>query len=326
MFWSWWFIVYLAVPLLFVVGCVRVVIRATTAGRKGPKAPACERCKYPIEGLSGWQCPECGSDVRQTGIITRAMEVRRRGTMAGAILALTLGIAVVGFFGHGVALNMYLAWGGAAAQSPVTMIWKTTLLPASGEYGALVVESDFDFSAGAGIPDSLTFQINLHDGDRWSLFVDPEFGTARVLDEAGTFWGSELELGAEAFRQLYTRAGLDPDSVEISKEINELAGGCQQLADGSVAEASQLTWNAFVVAQSNVTAPPAPPGNSGAIDWEEVIRWTALAVSAALWIGGLVWIIIRRRKLLEEHGFGATAPAASGTTVSSSEAHSGDGN
>lgn len=32
--------------------------------------PACGKCGYPVEGMSTFNCPECGSDVRQVGIVT----------------------------------------------------------------------------------------------------------------------------------------------------------------------------------------------------------------------------------------------------------------
>jgi hypothetical protein len=57
-------------PFAFVVG----VLAATRAFAKsrlaaGPAEPTCGKCAYIVLGIEGWICPECGSDLREVGII-----------------------------------------------------------------------------------------------------------------------------------------------------------------------------------------------------------------------------------------------------------------
>src|SRR5262245_26404429 len=64
-----------------------MLIRTLTPGRRAPAQPACEKCHYPVAGLASFVCPECGEDLRRSGIITVAMEIRRRGSLGAALLA-----------------------------------------------------------------------------------------------------------------------------------------------------------------------------------------------------------------------------------------------
>jgi hypothetical protein len=41
------------------------------------KEPSCAKCGYPVRGLSGMTCPECGADFRLHGIATPAMRLMR---------------------------------------------------------------------------------------------------------------------------------------------------------------------------------------------------------------------------------------------------------
>ncbi len=76
--------------LLLVIGAwlVNTILVAVRPPKNAVKEPSCENCRYPVAGLTELRCPECGSDLRLTGIITRDMEARRRGSTAGAVLAL----------------------------------------------------------------------------------------------------------------------------------------------------------------------------------------------------------------------------------------------
>lgn len=63
--------------------------RGVTRPKMRITEPSCAKCGYGVRGLTTATCPECGRDLRQCGIITHAMEVRRRGTMPGSLAGWT---------------------------------------------------------------------------------------------------------------------------------------------------------------------------------------------------------------------------------------------
>ncbi len=77
---------FLVVP---VVISLRAMLLALTRPQRSSADPACELCRYKVAGLHALVCPECGTDLRRTGIITPAMEMRPRGSTGGAIIGWT---------------------------------------------------------------------------------------------------------------------------------------------------------------------------------------------------------------------------------------------
>jgi len=60
---------------VILVGLLLAFVGALVAsrGRKAPQEPVCGACRYPVRGLPGWVCPECGGDFREVGIATPAL-------------------------------------------------------------------------------------------------------------------------------------------------------------------------------------------------------------------------------------------------------------
>jgi len=67
--------------------------------RAGAREPACEVCRRPVANAPGLCCPGCGTDLRITGIITRQIEVRRRGTLGSSMSSLVVLWFIVYLFG-----------------------------------------------------------------------------------------------------------------------------------------------------------------------------------------------------------------------------------
>ncbi len=49
-----------------IVGWIRVILRPRLRSREGP---ACGACGYSVEGVSTFNCAECGKDYREVGIL-----------------------------------------------------------------------------------------------------------------------------------------------------------------------------------------------------------------------------------------------------------------
>jgi hypothetical protein len=63
----------LAIAVAFVVIVRRRRPRAlSTAGHTAPNDPRCGKCGYIVRGVPSLHCPECGSDLREVGIVTPA--------------------------------------------------------------------------------------------------------------------------------------------------------------------------------------------------------------------------------------------------------------
>src|SRR5258708_424025 len=53
----------------FILGLISLLRRKATV-RKPAAEPTCGKCSYIVKGLTTFSCPECGSDLREVGIIS----------------------------------------------------------------------------------------------------------------------------------------------------------------------------------------------------------------------------------------------------------------
>lgn len=81
----------------------RRYISPASAGRRVTE-PACGRCGYPARGLGSLDCPECGADLRDVGIVTPALVHAFGGGAAGCGLPLawTVGLIAAGTLCNGL--------------------------------------------------------------------------------------------------------------------------------------------------------------------------------------------------------------------------------
>jgi hypothetical protein len=81
--------------LLVLAAFVLFVLRSRTTRQK-PQQPACGGCGYPVQGLPGFICPECGCDLRTVGIRVPDQRVTQAaGIMWGLAWTILLAIAAV---------------------------------------------------------------------------------------------------------------------------------------------------------------------------------------------------------------------------------------
>jgi len=88
-----------SILLLIVIPATALVVLALLGflvGRRSRvrsvQTPSCAHCLYPVRGLTTLSCPECGSDLREVGILTPAM--RHPVSPWLAILLWTLGLPI----------------------------------------------------------------------------------------------------------------------------------------------------------------------------------------------------------------------------------------
>jgi hypothetical protein len=289
----------LLIPLLLlglVVASIWAIVTTIRIPPRAPREPSCEKCRYRVAGLTSFSCPECGSDLRQVGIITLAMEVRRRGSLPAAILGwvfLMFIAAAVVSSGLGVffASRMRSTGGGTTTTT-------TPLTPTSGAYTSAELSSTWGWGPGR-ITSDVDATLTLSDGSQWKLDYQPIASTYVILDPAGAPAGSPAAFDAKATDALYSAAGLDPADPAISSESRELSTLMGILVASPYTQAGTLKMTAFTsgaptvsTASSMGTSPGTPEYLAGVVMLGGAFAWLLLLV------GGIVFIVLRRKRLL----------------------------
>ncbi|XAM00010.1 hypothetical protein OT109_01215 [Phycisphaeraceae bacterium D3-23] len=95
--------------------------------------PACGKCGYPARGLNTFECPECGADLREVGIVTPGM---RRGG-AGCVLPIVWTVGI--FFGGAILGN---ALSGVLPRAEIGQ-YHVQLTPKASTYQMIVLSADY---------------------------------------------------------------------------------------------------------------------------------------------------------------------------------------
>ncbi len=276
-------------PLVFVlVGalCIRQIVIATTRPRKSSAAPACERCHYHVGGLSTFRCPECGTDLRATGIITPAMELRRRGGLWAALMAWTMLMLGVSIFVLGLVASMM--WSPMMATNSASANWTNTLTPLSGAYTSITLETRMN---GSVAPLDLT--LKLKDGSSHKVTIHHAAGGLTITDGSGATTTTAGTLTAADLEPWFKSAGLDPTLQAQKGELVELANiiGMAAVNPSVLFSLTPVSFTATVPFPSNSAA----AGSSG---FDTVPVLLMAFVGLLLIYGfGIYFIISRRRRL-----------------------------
>jgi|GEM_PF-1461404 len=310
---------------LAVVVCARVVWRAVTRPRGLVREACCARCRYPVEGLEGWECPECGADLRVVGVITPELELRRRGSAAMAcaawtVLAIAFGIlawtGVSHWARHEAAravaaaplvtrsqeVRVFVPRGGSAGRRGITVkVSRTEGVGEKGDAGVSAFEATIETQAGPGEkPQRITVE-----GD----------GSYRWTDGEGKEVAAGEGLTRDALADFLMATGSPIDTAD--EEAGELLTALQSGAStgrGGVVVLGGRRGGALVQVQSavNRSTTQLPVDTSF---YEALPRWVAWGMMG-LWGLGLVAIPARRRRLVTRAGrphrsapHGTTAPA-----------------
>ena len=90
----------LEVMFFVVVGLIHTAVLSSAVFavlmRRGAGPPACGVCHYAVEGLTSFDCPECGVDLRKAGITTQRPVKRAFTISLAAGLSLAFLVILVG--------------------------------------------------------------------------------------------------------------------------------------------------------------------------------------------------------------------------------------
>lgn len=302
MFFLAYWLVPLTIVIVFMAMAIRAIVLTITPPRRSVAVPSCERCKYPVAGLSVFNCPECGSDWRVVGIATRAMEMRRRGGIWGAIIGLTyLFLVTLGFAMIVVSANIGSAFAASAAPTIIT----TTFRPASGAYRTLILDQVRTYGSTVSGFDA-ALEIDLSDGSTRRM----EITSSRRYQ---TFDSGKQQLASGAFNraaviQWFASAELDASDTAILSEIDEAVRVVEGILIAPYTSAATTTGSGLTIASVTTNAPPnASPATTTNAIWT-ILGWLIPLVLSVLWLASIIFIVRRRRRLLRE----AEAPIADG--------------
>ena len=118
-----------------IVGALVVTLVASIVRWKDRvKLACCGACRYPVEGLGTFTCPECGADFRNVGILVPGMRPKHRIYVAEILAAWAVIAAFGGFMTVGIV-------GGTPAGQRLSFSRNEVLTPKSSVLGQISVMS-----------------------------------------------------------------------------------------------------------------------------------------------------------------------------------------
>lgn len=278
--------------LLMIAWAISTIVIAVTLPKKAVKAPACERCKYPVAGLAAFNCPECGTDLRVTGIITRTMEVRRRGNLFSAIIAWTVLCGIAGLIASSIFGSMWMVQTMYSAANSTTTTTTTTFTPNSGTYRSIDVKSVFvtPLMTPTKVGTTITATLHAKDGNDFTAKTTPP-GVTWTWTKADRSEASAATIDETAILEWYSIVGVPP-GPSANDEAADLASCIFTLSTPGTGITNTKSFQ--VAATPPVTIAPA----MAKFGPNDTYVWTAisLALVGLLAWGAGIWLIINRRK------------------------------
>jgi len=271
------------VGLVLVGASVHVIWRTVTLPRRTRLGAVCERCKYDVAELATFTCPECGEDLRRVGIVTPAMEARRRGSLPGAIIAWTFLCGLVAYLG---VMGAFM-WSFSGRMTSAVSGWQQTLTPGSGAYRSLTVDFESD---GMTISGETELVLTMTDGATHPLTIDPAMQVYGV-------GGRVVEWSADTIGEWYREIGLDTTDRAVAAEAAEVSRFIDLLnmSPSSAYNPNLVHHRSGLTVSGGITAAPDPLKYG-------LVLLGALGVLALAYILGLLFIVRRRRRLLRGVG------------------------
>lgn len=261
--------------------------------------PVCGRCGYRVGGLSELRCPECGTDLRVTGIITPDMKLRARGSGVTGLIGWTMFAAAIGALGLW-GMGLYEA---RASLSRARATWPPYVksfgfAPASGAFKRAELTTALDDARGYHY--TVELKLVAHDGRSARLVLDewsPDSPTVEAFGAdggklAGVAPGTTEEHVGILMGELNIDSGPHADAeVAGFRAILRWAMADRYGGAGAMPATAALTLVGTSTSGGPASAPAAGRGVIGYVfaSWPRFIIVT--------WLGGMCAIVIRRRSL-----------------------------
>lgn len=244
---------------------------------KRADGPTCGRCGYDVRGLPSSICPECGSDLKTVGIVEPGMAGRM--TVGLRVLYWTLLVAIISpgvvwlgmrygpAYRHDEAAYEMVPKSGAVSKVFISYWGKGVGTTAPVE----VVKCMFD------PPNKITVILEVYKGGKTCSYQDQNWQRVpKPFDESAVL--AAMRTGA-----------VDTSPEQVKTEAAELCRILRGIADGSrrtVSPANFTWWPQAGVGFRRVETPA----------W---MRYTYLALCAAVWRTGWWWMVRQERQKRE---------------------------
>lgn len=255
--------------LLLIVGVPTVLLVILIMRRRSRHVgePACGKCGYAVRGLPTFTCPECGSDLREVGIVAQgqsSMSPAMRGWLL--VLVWTLILPIPAFL-------VTALIGQAAPRLDSTTARKTLDDPRSNAYRRIELVQCRVKQDTSVISNDLTIMLLPSQGEFLELEVDAEARRYAYRRKSGEKVQADSVLDVKVILDWMAQAGIDIENQQVKSEAAELASMIQAASAGLVSDLPQRQFSSGGASSSSYIGPP---------------RWVPV-VAAVFWLA--VWLL-----------------------------------
>lgn len=313
--------------LLVIALCCTTLWRALAKPLGAGKAASCGSCGYELNTVGPGVCSECGANLLKAGIVTSRMVLAISGSVASAVLAWTIlcmiavgvAIAVLGT----IAMSRAFAAGGIVS-GPITGTVGFNPAPYSDPNTQAFINPTHEFlfklntttdPNTAAVTGTVDLEARINNRTVATATITADDGSVVVVDADGNELASEESFTTVSADALFTALGVDMTLPGSTTERSQLV----TLAAESVINPVNLQSVLYMNYNPNQVGGLNPGVNTmnfaglggagpfaGGDDW-----WVSLAVfgtGGVVWAGGLIFLLVRRAKVIE--GSRPTQPAA----------------
>lgn len=314
------FIVVVAIGL-----AANAVWRAVVPPAGLPRGAGCGSCGYELATLEGGRCSECGADLIKAGIATRRNVIRTAGSLPAALLGWTLLVSTLGvvvmYTVSMLSLTQSAMATGAGVAGGMGYTSNYTFRPARlGRNADGTIQTPPDFQVAVDLDVTGAWGSAANSGTL-DLLLTSQAQEVKIAfaDVTSNAWimtasdGTQLSTGTglnadnvlEAFATLGLQADEQPLLTEYADRVIELFDAAQM--DPMTYESTYTTG----MPRTNQSAAQLdqmggtqnfggmnPFMGTGSIK-DYIVPLATLGVSVLVWIGGMIFIIRRRARLIE---------------------------
>lgn len=266
--------VFILLLLAMIVGLVAVVWARC---RKRPKIsePSCGQCGYAVRGLPGFTCPECGSDLRDVGIVTP--QARPRPSRVLPALGWTLLVLIL----FVVSTRLVV---GSMRHTTIKSDTRTLKSPESQAYKNLILQADGPTRNGQFQVKELKMTLSPSTGNILPMDIDPDDLSYEYKDAKGSVVRQTTALDLEGMLVWMKEAGVDTASPGVRDEANEVVQYLQLVSDG-------LANNNYQFDHFRGQMRSHRSRGTASQDW---VAQASIASWGVIWLLG-IWRIARKR-------------------------------
>ncbi len=318
-------VLFLAAILIAVGLAANAVWRAIAAPAGLPRSAGCGSCGYELTTLQAGRCSECGADLLKAGVNTRRNVIRTAGSVPAAMLGWSLIVISAGtiviYMVSMVAMTQSVAMGAAGGAGGMAYTSNFTFRPSRLPPAAdgtrqsppsFTLAVDVDVDGNWGMPansGTILFTISADEQEAVIAFNDASTDAWVLTGPDGVEIARGEYLAPEDVSAAFSAIGLEEAEHAT---LPDFAAEITNVADLALQDPLSYETNMMASAGVNANNSGAQLQQSGGTsNWggmgammgspsDYIIPIVTLGVCVLVWIGGIVFILRRRAKLLSE--------------------------